>query len=251
MLKLLGKVCKSLLLIGVFLYLSLNTVDLHEKYLVYVKGQSVVRITNEEGNHGGTGSHIKAPSGEVYILTNAHVCEIGKKTGSVFVAQDYYETKIERRIIAISQDTDLCLIEALPDNRSLTISSNPPYAQEQVYVLGHPKLYPLTISKGRIIAEVPEVRVLTALILTEEDEAACKAPKNRIEDIETIFGKMHVCLIAIPGYLTTVTILPGNSGSPVVDKMGRLVAVAFAGDNSSNWGIFVTHSDIIQFLKYY
>lgn len=251
MLKLLGKALKSLLLIGGLLYLSLNTIDLHEKYLLYFKGQSVVRITNEIGNHGGTGSHVKAPSGEVYILTNAHVCELGKETGTVFVAQDYYETKIERRIIAVSPDTDLCLIEPLPDNRPLTIASNPPYSQEQVYALGHPKLYPLNLSKGRIIAEVPEVRVLAFLIFTEEDEASCKAPKNRIEDIETIFGKLRVCLIAIPGYLTNVTILPGNSGSPVVDKWGRLVAVAFAGDNSSNWGIFVTHSDIMQFLKYY
>lgn len=125
------------------------------------------------------------------------------------------------------------------------------FYQEELAVVGHPRLMPITLNKGRITSILEETVVFSHLIVSEEDAEACSLPKNQVKDIQTFFGPIKVCVIVIPSYTSNITILPGNSGSPLVTFFGKVVGVAFAGDNDSHWGFFVTRDDIIEFLKYY
>lgn len=109
--KLIKKMVKAVSALVLMSFIVLKAPDLHEQYIIHKIASRTVKITNAIGKSGGTGFHIQAPSGEVYILTNAHVCELGKKTNSVFISQDNFSSKVERRIIEQSKYTDLCLVE--------------------------------------------------------------------------------------------------------------------------------------------
>lgn len=233
------------------LTIGMNTSDLHEKSLLSFRGSYVVRITNKAGTSGGTGFHIDAPTGQTYIMTNAHVCGLGKDTKTVFVARDAFDRKIERRIIEVSEKTDLCLVEALPGESGLKLSWSEPTLQETLYIIGHPLLYPLTLSKGRVIEKIQDETVLDHIMDENEPDSSCALPKNQIRTFNGFFGPVKACLIVIPAYVMNAQILPGNSGSPVFNKYGRVVAVVFAGDGRGGFGACVTHEDIVDFLKYY
>lgn len=233
------------------LMLGFSAPDLHEKALLSFRGSYVVRITNKAGTSGGTGFHIQAPTGQTYILTNAHVCGLGKDSKTVFIARDAFDRKIERRIIEVSEKTDLCVVEALPGESGLKLSGNEPTLQETLYIIGHPLLYPLTLSKGRIIDKISDETVLDHVMEDGEPDSSCSMPKNRIKVIQDFFGPVRACLIVIPAYVMNAQILPGNSGSPVFNKYGRVIGVVFAGDGRGGFGALVTRDDIVDFLKYY
>lgn len=237
-------IIKILLLIVAIPLLILKIPELHYNYIRSHVGNQVVKITNPEGTHGGTGFNIIAPSGNTYILTNSHVCSHTEKSGFVTVS-DASGNKLSRRVLSNSDFTDLCVVEAMPGASGLSLGSEPKTG-EIVAVVGHPKLMPLTMTRGEIIAE-GDVEILDHLILNENDK--CDLPKNKIEDMMTFFGPLKVCAVKIKAYISNATILPGNSGSPVVNFYGNVVAVAFAGDSDSNWGDFVTLPDIIKMLK--
>lgn len=236
--------------------------QIHRSYLRNKVGSRVVKIVklDEKGRvrGGGTGFAIKAPSGENYLLTNAHVCEAFKGSPEI-KAQLPDGTIIPRRILEISENTDLCLAEGLPGVEGLSVADDAPKKGQIVNVVGHPRLKPLTLSMGELIG-LQEVSILAGLIgdgsqeakdagwLTEED---CQKPKNKIMEFETIFGTIKACMISVLAYQTSAVALPGNSGSPAVDMWGNVVGVLFAGDSEVHWGMLVTLKDVKDFLKVY
>lgn len=211
-----------------------------------VKPATVV-VTNEEGNSGGSGFHVKAPSGQVYIMTNAHVCEVGKN-GVIYI-QDDYGRSIPRQIIEVSKVTDLCLVQALPNPKSYLKVGAEPKPGQIVAAVGHPQLMPTTMSRGEVIGQ-QEVDVLDHFINPTDPEDRCDLPKNKKIRVNTFFGPQTACVVHINANLTTAVILPGNSGSPVVGFYGELVGVFFAG-NQANWGLAVTLKDVKQVLSVY
>jgi len=216
--------------------------ELHDNYIRYFVGSKVVYITNEAGNSGGTGFHIKAPSGKVYILTNAHVCGLAQD-GQLFIHAEDDSRPIPRKVIEVSGFTDLCLVEPLPGYSGLTLGSEP-HAGQDIEIVGHPQLYSLTKTKGQIIDE-RFIRVL------DPENEKCDLPKNKKVTISTFFGDFDdVCIVEIKAYSSNAASLPGASGSPVVDFYGHVVAVNFAG-NQANWGFFVTFKDVVTFLSTY
>lgn len=219
--------------------------EYHYEYVRNVVSAKVVKITNFDKTSGGTGFHVRSPSGKTYILTNAHVCSI-EKDGEVLVT-DENEHSMIRKVIERSDFTDLCLVEGVPGTKGLLLGSEPKIG-EIVAVIGHPKLMPTTVSRGEIIGQ-QEIDVIDHVIESKDDK--CDLPKNRKDEMDFFFFRLPVCLIHIQAYLSNVVILPGNSGSPVVNFYGHVVAVAFAGDSQSNWGFFVTLKDVKKFLKKY
>lgn len=221
--------------------------ELHYNYVRNKVQKTTVMVTNKEGNSGGSGSHIKAPSGKIYILTNAHVCNLSKD-GTVYITDDYGRT-IPRRIIEKSDFTDLCLVEALPNYHSYLKVGSEPSTGQIVAAVGHPALMPTTMTRGEIIGQ-SEVDVFDFIIGLDDDGRECNLPKNKIIKINSIFGQLDACVVHLKANLTTTAILPGNSGSPMVDFYGNMVGVYFAG-NRANWGIAITVADINAFLKPY
>lgn len=219
----------------------------HLAFLRSYVGSRTAILTNEQGA-GGSGFHIEASSGQTYLITNAHVCEISK-TGSLNVAKEKGQPSISRKILQISDETDLCIMEPLPGVTGLSLGSMPSLGST-VASIGHPELAPITISKGEIVGE-GETKVIAYLIDSEEAEKACNKPKNFVETVETFFGPIRVCGVRVDSFITSVQIYPGSSGSPLVNFFGNVVGVVFAGSRESGYGRVVKVDALKSFISPY
>ena len=238
------KFLKHLLSLVLVVGLVIKLPEVHYNYIRNSVGNKVVSITNASGSSGGTGFHVNSPSGKTYILTNSHVCSHVQVNGLVLV-HDAEGNSLPRRVLLDSDFTDLCVVEAMPGASGLSLGTAP-NAGEIVAVVGHPELMPLTMTRGEIIGE-QELLVMDHVIESEDDK--CDLPKNIIKEVNVFIFSFKACCVKINAYLSNVTILPGSSGSPVINFYGNIVGVAFAGDNDSNWGSFVTLPDIQKMLK--
>jgi S1-C subfamily serine protease len=229
--------------------------QLHRSYLRSEVGSKVYVVRGSyDGRGGGTGFAVKAPSGKSYIVTNDHVCEASKDKKTMFVHDDS-GVGIPRQILERSVYSDLCILEGMPGVEGLSVSYAPSPGDE-LYVVGHPKLMPLTLSHGEMIGK----ETVSIPIGMVSEELKCDQPKNVMLPLITIifgvtpdpgYSGPMVCLERIKdAYLTNVIIQPGNSGSPVVDALGNVVAVVFAGDGLG-WGVMVSNIDLRVFLALY
>lgn len=229
--------------------------QVHRSYLRSEVGSKVYVVRGSyDGRGGGTGFAVKAPSGKSYIVTNDHVCAASQDKSTMFVHDDS-GLGIPRQILERSVYSDLCILEGMPGVEGLTVSYAPSPGDE-LYVVGHPRLMPLTVSHGEMIGQ----QTVSIPIGMVSEELKCDQPKNVMLPLPTlIFGVAPdplysgpmVCLERIKdAYLTNVIIQPGNSGSPVVDALGNVVAVVFAGDGLG-WGVMVSNIDLRIFLALY
>lgn len=239
------KLLKLAGILGLCSLIAFNVPRLHRGYLINKVGSRVVKITNQDGNHGGTGFYVKAPSNNTVILTNAHVCGVAKD-GIVYVQDESMDRAIPKKVLEQSGVTDLCVIEGDNSKSGLTLGSKP-QMQERIYIIGHPRLLPNTLSEGDIITQM-EIEVLDHVI--EDSKDKCDLPKNTRKKVRMWIFEFEACLVHLQAYATNAIVQPGNSGSPVVNKYGNLVGVLFAGD-SANWGYTVIYEDIINFLQPY
>src|SRR4051812_5184394 len=115
------------------------------------RGPQVTKITNYVGNSGGTGFYVRAPSGKVFTLTNAHVCGLADKDGLVFARQDDEINVL--KVQAIYPDHDLCLLDAPATARGLMVARKVSNG-ENIYILGHPLLEPKSLVKGQMAGEL-------------------------------------------------------------------------------------------------
>jgi S1-C subfamily serine protease len=210
--------------------------------------ENLVKITNQWENSGGTGFHIISPSGKVYILTNAHVCELKDKNNNVFIRDEEGSRLIPKKVIEQSAFTDLCLVEGL--NKSGLKIARDYDIGKSYHVLGHPRLRPPSMIEGELTG-VTEIEVLDHIIPDVEDKTDCSLPKNKRE-VYNFFGFLNIdiCVNKIFAAESTFTIYPGNSGSPLFNDRAQVEGVAFAGD-SENIGYFITLDDIQEFVKPY
>lgn len=220
--------------------------QLHRDYIRFSVASKTYYMSNEAGNHGGTGVHVKAASGKTYLITNAHVCEVGEN-GIIWVSDG--TRRMPKRIIESSPVTDLCLVEPVEGVSGLSLGSAPRVGQ-LVHAIGHPRLQPTTMTTGEVVAQ-QEVMVMDFMIANDEDRAKCSKPKQKIFKAQSFFGEVEVCVVDIQAYSTTINIIGGSSGSPMVDWKGDLVGLMFAGDEELHWGMAVVYSDIKTFLSAY
>lgn len=245
---------------------ALKLPEMHNKYLRYTVGNKVYMIRGGPQTGGGTGFAVKAPSGASYILTNDHVCDgFGD---SVLVTGD--EGSMRRRIIAHDENSDLCLIEGLPGVEGLSIARFGPSRGDIMYVVGHPLLMPKHVSQGEITGSsdvtinMGPISVINPNTKKEEqippevggilpEQCSMNKHTQQWEDLDLMFFVVKVkwCLLTVKdAYGTSITIHPGNSGSPMVNFWGNVEGVAFAS-NRTNWGKIVPIQDIKEFLKNY
>lgn len=215
---------------------TLQAPYVHKKYIRSIAEQSVVQIYGQNGT--GTGSHVQLPNGKIVILTNKHICQM---TGPLTVKSVKNKLVVERKIILISEDHDLCAIEPLDGVSGIKIGSAPELGDE-LYTLGHPRGDALNVSKGEYFDDKK-----IQLGQDSESDGSCKEGKPITQD--TIFGPVTFCVIERTSIQLSTPTYPGNSGSPVLNKYGRLVAVIFAGNPSiENQGFAVPLSAVKEFL---
>lgn len=246
-LRMAGRLLALFLILSAALIAGFKVPVLHAAFLRNYVGSRVVMLTNKEGNSGGTGFHIKAPSGQTYIVTNDHVCEVADK--DVIYAAFDNSAPIPRRVIQKSDFTDLCLVEPVPGVEGLSVGSEP-YIGQIVAELGHPELSPLITSRGEIVGK-SEVEVLTGVIGMDTKREDCQRPKNRIRQVDLGFFSVEACFIHVEAYNSSIPTYPGNSGSPIVDELGRVVGVIFAGSNRSGYGLAIPLDALNDFIKHY
>lgn len=266
-LKLVVKYVVTSAMIVSLLVLATRAPELHGRLIRQYVGNKVYLITNDLHRGSGTGFAMKAPSGQSYIVTNDHVCEVSNDKENLVVI-DREGNEMRRRIIYKSTFSDLCLVEGLPGVEGLSLGSEPDIGQI-IASVGHPSGYDITLSRGEIIQR-QDVFIAEGPIsvfgedgkeeqISEEEggisEANCKKQKNKVEIAETNFGfftvKVKWCLNQTEkAYFTNMLIQPGSSGSPAVNFWGNVVGVVFASDRAG-WGITVSHKDLTKLLKNY
>lgn len=229
------------------IYLATNGNEIHESYLYKNVGNVVVSITRADGHSGGTGFHVKAPSGKTYIMTNKHVCQLKDSKGIVYVKTETSDKAMPKRVIEQYKEHDLCLVEPIEGVKGIKVSSGLE-ARDSVYVLGHPGLRALTLSKGNYISD--DIIQIASYNTKKED---CEGKFIDLsEDIfAAMFGVNSACIVSHQTNAVTAVIYPGSSGSPAVNFYGNLVGVIFAGSNANTDGHMVPLSFVEDFLEQY
>lgn len=205
--------------------------------------KSVVTLMNLEQTGGGTGFYVRAPSGRVYTLTNAHVCGMNTN-GWVVSINEKQEIRYEK-VLAVYADHDLCVLTAPQFAPALNVAKSVRNG-ENIYVLGHPLLEPLSLVPGQLSG-------LMTIEMVAGVNIECTGPKKRKEEfpegsLPRMFGVESVCLIKLDTNPVTSNVLPGNSGSPVLNSLKHVVGVVFAAREGAARGYIVPLQDVQKFL---
>jgi S1-C subfamily serine protease len=226
--------------------MALMAMIAHKPYMQYKYahkwGKSVVRLLGN--GDGGTGFQVKY-RGETFILTNDHVCALSNNEDKLIVDSPWGQIR-RSKVLARSDRTDLCVLEAHPQLPALTLGDTSFTPFDELTVLGHPLLDKLTPTFG-MAKLFQTIDVMLYVIDTPESEAACHKPKNRIESF--FFDMFKMCTMHIFSQATTAHIEPGNSGSPVLDSKGLVRGVAFA-TGKGNLAFIIPLQSILEFLNH-
>lgn len=206
------------------------------------------RVVKLTGEHAAcTGEQVHSRHGANYILTAGHCKNLQDAQGFI-TAIDASGNRVQRRVIAEDPASDLLLLEGLPGLRGLDIgrSDAPP---EHVRTFTHGGGRDTYTTEGMIV-QYESTKVGIGAVTNSIEEAACvSAPKYKVEEFNTFFGPVRMCIMSVVESVSTAKIIPGSSGGPVVDDSGALVGVASA--SGDDFYYFVRLSDIEEFLKGY
>lgn len=220
--------------------------NIHNGFL-RILSHSVVKLTNAAGNSGATGFVVKGASGKKYIMTNAHVCGLAENG---ILQATYQGEQFPVEVYKKYQWNDLCALTAhRPLGFAVNIASSRSYG-ESAWVIGHPLLEPISSTVGELSGSV-SIEIMTKLNPKPEE---CSGPTYSLVDLSNVpealfFGVMSVCVRTLEANAGTISILPGNSGSPTVNLFGSVIGVAFAGSDSGVRSYFVPLNDLKTFLR--
>ena len=203
---------------------AFNQPQYHNTYLRWEVGESVVQVLSPAKASGGTGFAVTAASGEEFIMTNKHVCEVAIN-GVVMIKRDGIGA-VFKRVVYVDDQHDLCLIEGDKRLSPLETGSHPSKGDFH-YVVGHPGLRQLSVQQGEFIGYS-----IVELIDDVRFRSECNGVIYDLTIAEQLqYGIDFICIRSYRSYATTATTYPGNSGSPVVDKYGNVIGVLFAGSS--------------------
>ena len=205
----------------------------------YLRDRVVMLIGN---GHRCSGEQVRAPSGVDYILSAGH-CSVTAVDGSIEI-QTEDGAILKRRVIAEDPNSDLLLIEGLPNVHGLNVAVQAKKF-EHIRTFTHGHAMATYKTEGMLLQNV-ETKFITGEIHSKKEQDSCVAiPKYKTFNIYS----GEVCILDVEETATSASIVPGSSGGMVVNSHGDLVGVASATDGY--FGYLVRLSDIQAFLAAY
>lgn len=228
-------------IVAVFSFLSFNAEQYKDDF-INVNRATVFRVWNMAHNGGGTGFTVKAPSGKTYLMTNGHVCGLADNEGRLML-QGTDGTFYTSHVKELYKYHDLCLVNAKQEWPALKVASSASRG-EDIYILGHPGLEPLSLVKGQINDNLT-ISIEIGRNMECEGEGLEKVDAGPLGEM---FGISSICVRTLDSQPVTANIYPGNSGSPVFNKYGNVAGVAFASNEYSR-GYIVPLQYVKSFLE--
>ncbi len=203
-------------------------------------GRSVYKLwinNKATGEHFGscTGFVAESTEGELRIVTNSHCCvapvgEISSEVGFETSVTLEDGRKLEQGIF--DKFADICTLSIIDGDSSgeqpLHLAKSPIADGEPIVVIGHPRG---ATQRAVIGTKLGEVLLPTEFI--PQNEANAYGEGNSCVSIPMI---ENVCLYFRHSDTYRVEIYPGNSGSPVLNKYGEVVAII--------WGTYILQKDL-------
>jgi hypothetical protein len=189
-----------------------------------------------------TGEQIKAPSGQSYILTAGH-CRPLEKDGQILATAEDGRSAL-RRVIAEDEKSDLLLLEGMPGVEGFSIAQSISRF-EGVRAFTHGHKFPTYKTEGLLIG-IERVKIGLFPVTSEEEAAKCKA-KAKQSLVDALF--FQICIMDIEETASTVAVVPGSSGGPVLNAHSEVVGVVSAGGEGFSY--LVKLSDIGAFIRGY
>jgi S1-C subfamily serine protease len=165
-----------------------------EASVAYIQTQGTFANADGASEAAYSGSGFVVDSAGGFIVTNNHVV-----TGGAFwkVAIGASTTLLDAQVVGVSECSDIAVLKVAGKYPALTMASTNPTVGETIYVAGHPNGDPYTLTNGIVAKPAAPADTSWASV------------QNEIQ--------------------VTAQTYPGNSGSPVVNAAGQVVAVEYAG----------------------
>lgn len=167
------------------------------------------KITRSRGMLG-TAFYVKAPSGQVYAVTNEHVCG---RSSTLFVIVGDVEQVLE--VVKLEPAWDLCILKGQIYAKVLPISPRSP-TYEVVYTAGFSGAKPISFHKGWNLGH-QTIKI---------DNQVYFVHKTNMEGI-----------------------FKGASGSPVVNQYGEVIGVINASTNAGTATTFISNAYLNKALE--
>jgi hypothetical protein len=209
--------------------------------------KKAVLLLNPEKGIQCSGEQIQAPSGKTYILSAAH-CRVIADSGDSIEVHDAEGRVINRKVVAEDPNSDLLLLEGLPDTDGLRVA---PFdtIDEHVRTYTHGRGMPTYKTEGNILG-YKWIEASLGKIEEGKVEECSQFPKNRVvTTADPFFGSLSLCVMGVNETMTTALVVGGSSGGMVVNDDGELVGVVSVEDGPFSGMVRLT--DINNFLRSY
>jgi S1-C subfamily serine protease len=197
--------------------------------------RSVVKLIGN--GHKCSGEQVVVSSGHQYILTAGHCIVLANNLNTITVHTEDGRI-IERSIIADDPNSDLLLLEGVPNLPALELA-NSDYPTEHVRTFTHGAGFETYKTEGELI-EKHVIQIQMNLGVCVKD-----LPKYK----NTIGALFPTCVFEAEFYITNARATHGSSGGLVVNDNNKLVGVISAGND--DFTLIVPIDSIHKFLDNY
>jgi hypothetical protein len=214
-------------------------------YIIYEKSttsyirQRMFMISSEKGLCSAV--QVIDSKGNIVLLSAAHCA--GLLQGGLAITTSETGRRSVSRLIKIDTNADLMIMTAITEDY-INIASHSKI-HEHVRAVTHGSGMASYQTEGELL-EIMPIQIAKGEIQSDKDRETClQDPRDTI--VDTLIGQM--CMVSLPARVSTVKVVPGSSGGPVLNDSGELLGIVTACD-SNEFSYFVTLKDIRKFLGY-
>ena len=171
---------------------------------------------------------------KVYVITNHHVCEFRYKK-TLYAHAEVGDKWHKLTKIASFAKQDICILKSPTIKSGLRLSKVNAELKQDIRVIGHPRSGRLTISFGNVWIYT---EVYIKNWLTKEE---CTKSYYRWQTFRFFGMKYSHCVEVRESYGIDALVMPGSSGSPVLDNYNRVMGVIYAGSMGDGYFMGVEH----------